>query len=430
MSGMEHITMSSKELTRYQVLSGVLEGQLALQDAAVALGVCPRQARRLLRRLGDDGPEGLVHGNRGRPSANRTGDTLRKQILTLVEERYKDFNDTHLTEILAEREEISIGRETLRSILRAAGHGPKRKRRPKRHHRRRERSATKGLMVLWDGSFHRWFGDEQPAVTLMAAVDDADSELIAAFFTPQETSEAYLRLLRAVVKRRGKPASIYQDRHSALKRNDSHWSLEEQLAGRQHPTQVGQALEDLAIQPIFALSPQAKGRVERLFGVLQDRLLAEMRLDGITHIEAANRYLQERWIRRYNRRFRKEPRSKVSSYTRCRGLDLHKILAFRYQATVLNDNTVRLGGLTIDIPPGPRSRSYAKARVDVRQHLDGAWTVYYHDQIIARAPASPVAAPLGYLKQSNGKKNTKAARQELFVYLPIPQPPRTLSLGS
>jgi transposase len=422
--------MSSKELTRYQVLSGVLEGQLALQDAAVALGVSPRQTRRLLQRLSKEGPEGLVHGNRGRPAANRTGDTLRKQILALVEDRYGDFNDTHLTEILAEREEISIGRETLRSILRSAGHRPKRKRRPKRHHRRRERSATKGLMILWDGSFHRWFGDDQPAVTLMAAVDDADGELIAAFFTPQETSEAYLRLLRAVVERRGKPASIYQDRHSALKRNDSHWSLEEQLAGRQHPTQVGQALEDLAIQPIFALSPQAKGRVERLFGVLQDRLLAEMSLDGSADIEAANRYLKEHWIRRYNRRFRKEPRSKDSSYTSCSGLDLHKILAFRYQATVLNDNTVRLGGLTIDIPPGPRYRSYAKAKVDVRQHLDGAWTVYYHEQTIAKAPASPVAEPLRYLMKTNGKKHTKAARQELFVYLPNPQPPWTLSLGS
>ena len=422
--------MSSKELVRYRVLGGVLEGQLALQEAAVALGVSPRHARRLLTDLREKGPQGLVHGNRGRPPANRTPDALRQQILSWVEDRYAGFNDTHLTEILAEREAIAIGRETLRGILRAAGHRPKRRRRPKRHHKRRERSATKGLMVLWDGSPHRWFGDEKPAVTLMAAIDDADGELLAAFFTPQETSEAYLCLLQAVLRRRGIPVSIYQDRHSALRRNDDSWSLEEQLAGRQRPTQVGQALEDLAIHPIFALSPQAKGRVERLFGVLQDRLLAEMRLDGIQTLERANRYLQERGIRRYNRRFRRTPRSPDAAYRSDSGLDLEKILSFRYEAVVLNDNTVRLGGLTLDIPPGPRGRSYAKARVDVRQHLDGSWTVYYHDQTIAQADPSPVAEPLRYRKHKTGARHTKGAREELFVYLPTPQPTGTLSLGS
>ena len=422
--------MSKKELTRYRVLGGVLEGQLALQEAAVALGMSPRHARRLLRRLREHGPQGLVHGNRGRPPVNHTCDELRKDILAWVEDRYAGFNDTHLAEILAEREGVSIGRETLRAILRAAGHRSKRKRRPKRHHRRRERSAAKGLMILWDGSPHRWLGDDQPAITLMAAVDDADGELLAAFFTPQETSQAYLRLLNAVVLHHGIPVSIYQDRHSALRRNDDFWSLEEQLAGRQRPTQVGQALEDLAIQPIFALSPQAKGRVERLFGVLQDRLLAEMQLDGITTLEAANRYLSEKWTSRYNRRFCKSPRSPEPAYRSLRDLDLQKIIAFRYQATVLNDNAVRLGGLIIDIPPGPRGRSYAKAKVDVRQHLDGSWTVYYNDQPIARAQASPLAEPMRSLKKRPTRGRTKDAREEIFLYLPDSPTTRTLSLGS
>lgn len=421
--------MSSKELVRYRVLSGVLEGQLALQDAASSLGVSPRHARRLVRRLRERGPASLVHGNRGRPPSNRTPEELREQILAWVEDRYAGFNDTHLVEILAEREGVSIGRETLRSLLRAGGHRPKRKRRPKKHHRRRERSATKGLMILWDGSPHRWLGEERPPITLMAAVDDADGELLAAFFLPQETSEGYLRLLRAVLLRRGVPVSIYQDRHSALRRNDDAWSLEEQLAGRQRPTQVGQALEDLAVQPIFALSPQAKGRVERLFGVLQDRLLAEMRLDGIDTLEHANDYLKN-WIRRYNRRFQKQAKSDQSSFRSPTGLGLHKILAFRYPATVLNDNTVRLGGLTLDIPPGPNQRSYAKAKVEVRQHLDGAWTVYYDDCTIARAPASPLAEPMRYLKARTSGRRARAAREELFVYLPDQQTPGTFSLGS
>lgn len=423
--------MSSKELTRLRVLGGVLEGQLALQEAAAALGMSPRHARRLVHRLRQQGPAGLVHGNRGRSPANRTPDALREHILAWVEGRYAGFNDTHLQEILAEREGISIGRETLRAILRAAGHRSKRRRRPRRHHRRRERSAAKGLMVLWDGSPHRWLGDDRPPITLMAAIDDADGELLAAFFVPQETSEAYLRLLRAVVMRRGIPVSIYQDRHSALRRSDDSWSLQEQLDGRQRPTQVGQALDDLGIQAIFALSPQAKGRIERLFGVLQDRLLAEMHLDDITTLEAANRYLDELWIRRYNRRFRKAPRARAAVYRSRRGVDLHKILSFRYQAVVLNDNTVRLGGLTLDIPPGPRGRSYAKARVDVHQHLDGSWTVYYHHQSIAHAPASPVAEPLRFRKHAGPRsRRLRPVREELFLYLPDPQPTPTLSLGS
>ena len=175
---------------------------------------------------------------------------------------------------------------------------------------------------------------------------------------------------------------------------------------------------------------KSKGRVERLFGVLQDRLLAEMRLDGITTLESANRYLNERWIRRFNRRFRKTPRSPHFTYRSHSGFDLHKILAFRYEAVVLNDNTVRLGGLTLDIPPGTRRRSYAKARVDVPQHLDGSWTVYDHDQTIAQAAASPLAEPLRYRRRTTRKQRTKAAREELLVYLPNPQPPGTLSLGS
>ncbi len=176
--------MSSKELARYRVLGGVLEGQLAFQDTAVALGISPRQARRPIRRLRERGAAGLVHGNRGRPAAKRTPVELRAKILGWVADTYSGFNDTHLAEILAGREGVSIGRETLRSLLRSAGYRAKRKRRPKKHHRRRERSPAQGMMILRDGSPHRWPGEDQPAVSLMAAVDDADGELLAAFFAP------------------------------------------------------------------------------------------------------------------------------------------------------------------------------------------------------------------------------------------------------
>jgi len=410
--------MSQKELARYRVLTLVLEGQLPLQDASEHLGLSLRHTRRLKRRVHDSGPEGLLHGNRGKSPSNRMSQEQRQRILELAGGAYKSFNDTHLCERLAEEENISIGRETLRSLLRSTGKPPKRKRRAPKHHRRRERSPAKGLMVLWDGSPHRWLGDDRPPCTLMAAVDDADSELLDAFFVPAETSQAYLNLLEGIVCKAGIPGSIYQDRHGALKRNDGHWSLEEQLAGQQTPTQVGAALNDLGIRPIFALSPQAKGRIERFFGTAQDRLLAEMTRRGIHDLEAANCYLNQQWIAEYNQRFRKQPKTSDAVYRPTEQLDLKRILAFRYQATVLNDNTVRLGGLILDIPPGPRKRSYAKAKVDVRQHLDGSWSVYYQDRTIAQAEPTDLREPAKARIKTRRRKPAKGADEILWLYLP------------
>ena len=426
---METVRMSQRELRKVQVLTLVLGGQLAPQDAAERLGLSRRQVRRLLRKLEQGGAAALAHGNRGRASPRRLDVALRERILELAEGRYADCNDTHFAELLAEREGIVVGRETLRALLRSSGRRPKRKRRPKRHRRRRPRSAAKGLMVLWDGSPHRWLGDSGETWTLMAAVDDADGELLAALFTPAETSAAYLQLLDQIVHRHGIPQSIYQDRHSALRRNDEHWTLEEQLAGRQRPTQVGQALEDLGIHPLFALSPQAKGRIERLFGVTQDRLLVEMALEDLSTIQEANVFLQS-WIPRYNQRFQRTPEDSEPAFGSTQGLDLHKILAFRYQATVGNDNAVRLGGRTFDIPPAAWRQSFAQAKVDVRQHLDGTWSICYQDRLIAQADPSSLAEPLR-VRRHSARSKTKAATQDMLLYLPTkPQLERTFSLGT
>ena len=158
-------------------------------------------------------------------------------------------------------------------------------------------------MVLWDGSPHKWFGQDKAACCLMAAVDDATGKVLEAFFIEYEGSFGYLKLLNHIITNYGVPGCIYQDRHSALHRNDDHWSLDEQLAGEQEPTQVGWALKALDIRPIFALSPQAKGRVERLFGTLQDRLIAELELWKIKDMQEANVFLKEVFIQDYNRRF-------------------------------------------------------------------------------------------------------------------------------
>ncbi len=269
-------------------------------------------------------------------------------------------------------------------------------------------------MVLWDGSVHQWFGEDHRPCCLVAAIDDATSRCLAARFFPFESSQAYLWVLRQMLREYGIPLSIYQDRHSALKRNDPHWSLEEQLRGRQDPTQVGWALQELSIEPIYALSPQAKGRIERLFGTLQDRLIAELQKAGITDRERANLFL-EGFLEAHNRQFSRTAEKPHKAWRPLpRGVDIDRVCSFRYEATVGNDNTVRLGGITIDIPAGPCRASYAKARVQVRQFLDGSWRVYYRGQQIAQHEATQLREPLRAMRRS--KSRAKAASPYSWVY--------------
>ena len=426
--------MSPRELNRATILRLVVEGHLTVTQACQRMQVSLRQARRLLRRFEQAGAAGLTHRLRGRPGARRMSPEQAAQLLELARGRYAGFNDTHLHEALGEREGLRLGRETLRRLLRRAGLAPKRRRRPRQHRRRRDPAVCRGLMVQWDGSPHRWLGNEGPKWTLMAAVDDADGRCLAAFFTATETSAAYLRLLDAVLVHAGIPHSVYQDRHSALRRNDGHWSLAEQLAGEQEPTQVGYALRELGIRPIFAGSPQGKGRIERFFGVAQDRLVAELAYLGLATLEQANDFLQTRWIADFNRRFGRSPAQPGSAFRSLRGVDRNKILCFRYSRVVAADNTVTLGDLVLQLPPGPKRRSWAQARVDVRQHLDGAWSIYYRDLKIGHHPATPLLEPSRVRLQSKRKRTTKGAHQDLLVYFsddidprpspnPIPPPP-------
>ena len=369
------IVISHKELTRYDVLRRVLDGTINLKDAAGYIGVSYRQAKRL-KADAMEGSGSLAHGNRGRSPSNKIDEELRRRVLELSQQQYCGFNDTHFAEELV-KQGISISRESVRAIRREAGVGPKRKRRPRKHHRRRSRKTSDGLMMLWDGSPHRWFGKGSKPCCLMAAMDDATGRILALLFCENECSWAYLELLRRVVSRHGIVCSIYQDKHRALKRNDEFWSLEEELAGRQEPTQVGLALEALGIEAIFANSPQAKGRVEKLLETLQDRLVAELALNGITDINAANEFVDNDYIERFNERFT-VPAAGEYRWRRLRpGLDLDKICSFRYNAKVANDNAVRFCGLVFDIAPGPGGRSYAGCNVELRQFLDGSWRMYY-----------------------------------------------------
>jgi hypothetical protein len=383
-------TMAEWQWKRWDVLQRLAGGKVTMNEAAQVLRLSIRQVRRLRRRAEREGRQVVLHGNRERVPPHALDPVTRERIVALRRTTYRDFNDAHFSEKLATLEPpLVVSVRTVRRVLRAAGIGAVGRRRARQHRRRRDRKAQRGLMLLWDGSRHAWLEERGPVLTLVGAIDDASSELLpGAHFVVQECAAAYLQLVHELATECGLPASIYMDQHGALKRNDDHWTLAEELRGRQDPTQVGQALEALGITAIYALSPQAKGRVERLWGTLQDRLVSELRLAGATTAAEANAVLA-RYRPEHNRRFAIAPADTASAWRPVRrGLDLTRLCSFRYTATVLHDNTVRLGGLVLDIPPGPQRGSYADRRVEVRQLLDGSWRVYFADALIATAAAT------------------------------------------
>jgi transposase len=372
---METYTLSAKELQRVSVISSCVKGNLSCASAAKLLAVTPRHVKRLKARYRQRGEAALAHDSRGRPSPRRIPASVRQRILRLARTTYAGFNDHHLHEKLTEQEGFSLHRETLRRLLRASGLGPPRKRRPPAHRQRRLRSARQGEIVLLDGSPHDWLQGRGPKLTALGFQDDATGKILAAGFFPAETSEGYFHLLRRLLARFGVPVALYGDRNGIFVRNDDHWTVEEQLAGRRQPTQFGRALQQLGITYIAANSPQAKGRVERLWGVLQDRLVSELRLAGACDLDSADRVLQK-FIADYNRRFAR-PARQIEKAWRPAPRDLDRICCFQHARIVSNDNVVQWDGHRFQIPPHPRRFSFAGAKVRLHQNLEGEIAIYY-----------------------------------------------------
>ena len=367
--------MSQKELQRVAVISRCVKGELACARAAGLLCLSVRQIKRLKKRMREDGEAALAHANRGRPSHRRLPDAVLERVLRLARGTYAGFNDHHLCEKLVEREGIALCRETLRRLLRKQGLGSPRKRRAPAHRQRRVRSAQLGELVQLDGSPHDWLEGRGPQLTALGMQDDATGKILAAQFFPSETAFGYLCLLRQLLRRQGVPLAFYGDHSGIFVRNDEHWTVEEQLAGKRQPTQFGRALEQLGVTFIAAHSPQAKGRVERLWGVLQDRLTSELRLAKAADIDSANAVLRK-FITDYNRRFARLPREATTAW-RAAPENLDRICAFVHERIVSNDNVVQWEGRRFQIPQQARRFSFAGAKVHIYQELDGRISLYY-----------------------------------------------------
>lgn len=381
----ETITLTQREYQRLHVLSRVHDGVLHAREAARLLGLSLRHLRRLHARLRQYGTAALAHGNRGRPSPRRLAEAIRARVLTLARTTYAGVNDHHLSELLAEREGLHVSRKTVQRLLRAAGIGSPRKRRPPRHRRRRERMPQAGLLVQMDGSHHPWLQDRGPRLVLHAAIDDATGVVLAGVFRPEEDAHGYFLLLRRLIRRYGVPAAAYTDRHGLFHRDPrTPRTLAEELEGTAPSTQIGRALHDLGIRWIPASSPQGKGRVERLFGTFQDRLVTELRLAQARTPAEAQRVL-ERFLPRYNARFAQAPAHPEPAW-QPPPADLERICCFQYQRTVSHDNTIQLDGRLLQLQPGPGGRSYASARVDVHAYLNGTLAVYHRGQRLRTKP--------------------------------------------
>lgn len=265
--------MNAKEQGRIMVLTDVVSGAVSVAAAATCLQVSQRHTKRLVAAFRREGVAALAHGNRGRQPAHTLSATVRQQVERLATEKHVGFNQVHLTEQLGEQEGIALSRSSVRRILGAAGIGSPHKRRPPAHRSRRARYPKAGMLVQIDASDHEWLEGRGPRLTLFAAIDDATGELLALLFRADEDAQGYVLSVQQLAARRGRPLALDHDRHSIFRVNGPE-TVAEQLTGTREPTQFGRLLDELAIAAIAARSPQAKGRVERLFGTLHDRLVS------------------------------------------------------------------------------------------------------------------------------------------------------------
>jgi hypothetical protein len=385
---METLTMSRKERDRLTIMMGVSKQKLTLVAAGKLMAVSYRQSKRIWRRYQAQGDAGLVHQLRGQPSGRRKPAALRAQVLArYAEERYADFGPTLMAEQLAQ-EGLVVDHETLRRWGLAQGQWTVRRRRQK-HRQWRERKPCFGAMVQLDGSHHDWFEGRRAPCVLMVMVDDATNRLRARF-SEEETTRASYEVLAGWIRAHRLPRSLYVDRDS-IYRCEGVGSLAEQLAGKAPQTQFGRAMEQLGVELLLANSPQAKGRVERMNGVLQDRLVKALRLAGISDLESANRFLDEEYLPAFERQFARVAASPVDVH-RAVPRHLDEVLSWEEARVVQGDWTVACGGVWYQLDRQHEALSLVRRTVIVRTLRDGQVQLVYRGKKLKwrQLPARPL----------------------------------------
>ncbi len=388
------VMLSEREANRLGVIQRVVGGAVPQALAAQQLGLSVRQVKRLCRDYKRDGAQALVSKRRGQPSNRRIAPERKNAILALVQQHYPDFGPQLASEYLLSQHGQRISAETLRGWLIEAGWWKAKKRRAARQHSPRERRGRRGELVQIDGSHHDWFEGRADKCCLIAFIDDATGEVLAARFFAGETTQAYLALLQAHVSCCGVPLAYYSDRHSIFTKHDSE---------DPEPTQFERALLQLHIEPICAHSPQAKGRVERLFQTLQDRLCKAMRLAGISDRQAANAWLPG-YLAQHNERFALEPREREDAHRLYTGSEqaLARICSVHHQRTLSAQLSCQFEGSQIWITPGQPHAPQGRSKVDIAQYADGRLELLYRGHPLAHK-AYVVHEHLARKKLADGK---------------------------
>src|SRR5450756_1386902 len=419
---MRTISLNLQQQREVEILTRLEAGALDVETAAELLGVSARQVRRRRARFRQDGMAAVVHGNSGRSPANRTDPALLERILALAgpDGKYHDLNVCHLQELLEHEEQITIGRSTLDRLLKQAGVRKPAKTAPPVHRRRRLRRPAEGMLLQIDGSPFDWLEGRGPKAALIGAIDDATGKVVFLLFRPSEDQIGYLLLLRSVAQRYGLPMSIYHDRHTIL-RSPKQPTLEEELAGQTPMSQIQRVMAELGIESIPAHSPQAKGRIERLWGTLQDRLTKELRLAGITTLEGANAFLPG-FTLRYNARFAKAPEDPNSAWAPLPAeLDLAYYFAVRESRKVRSDHCISFSGRLLQLLPDAKGPSLVDESVTVHVVPEGDIYLYHDGRPVAyRRVLASDPVPLGprreMVRQPRPVDPKAAARRQGWLF--------------
>jgi len=337
---MDGLVMSQKEINRIDILEKTLQKRITKKEASKLLGISYRHTKRLVQKFRSEGAKGLIHRNRGKTSPKKTPDSTVDEVIRIYKERYDDFRPTFFTEKLNEEHEINISREKIRQILIANLLWKPQKNRSGDCHTWRERKHHYGEMIQVDGSHHHWLETRlEQEICLMGYIDDANGEFFGRFYEYEGTFPG-LDSMKEFIDEKGLPYSIYLDRHSTYKTTRKA-SLDEELRGKAPNTQFERVMAELGVKVIHARSPQAKGRIERVFDTLQDRLVKEMRLADIRTISAANRFL-EKYLPKFNKQFRKDCKSKVTLFRPLpKNFDAKWTFAIQDHATIRRDYTIK-----------------------------------------------------------------------------------------
>ncbi len=384
------ILMSEKERDSLVVMERVKLGELKLSEASLVLGICYRQCLRRWRRYVAEGAAGLVHRLRGGKGNRSIGEEVRGRIIELYLEKYRGFGPVLFTEKLESRHAIHADHETVRRLLIKEGLWTATRKRKKRHRAWRERRLHFGELVQMDGSHHHWFEERGKKCCLMVMIDDATG-IRMSLFSEEETTEAAMKLLWMWIARYGVPRALYTDKKNVFVASEKD-RQNARLEGREALTQFGCSCKKLGIKIVRAHSPQAKGRVERSNGVYQDRLVKELRLEGISDIARANELLQSGFDDDLNRRFAVDAADTADYHRSAEGIDLASIFSIEQERTLSAYWTLSFDNRVYQITPAGRNYSPARRKVHVRRYLDGQLHMFYRGNEVGFEEINPKIA--------------------------------------